>query len=121
MQPSPAGQARQFHDHRVGGAGRRRSYYWQHNRGSPGKVAHPAAHLHRVEIDKRSVAGVGVDINHILKPRFGSGTKPYRSVSTPSKLDVMIGSLEETISPDVSCRWPSTSLVRRVADFYITI
>lgn len=47
------------------------SYYWQHNWGSPGKVAHPAAHLHQVEIDKRKVAGIGVDINHILKPRFG--------------------------------------------------
>jgi hypothetical protein len=47
------------------------SYYWQHNWGSPGKVAHPAAHLHQVEIDKRKVGGVGVDINHILKPRFG--------------------------------------------------
>jgi Domain of unknown function (DUF1906) len=47
------------------------SYFWQHNWGSPGKVAHPAAHLHQVEIDKRSVGGIGVDINHILKPRFG--------------------------------------------------
>ncbi len=47
------------------------SYFWQHNWGSPGRIAHPAAHLHQVEIDKRSVAGVGVDINHILKPRFG--------------------------------------------------
>lgn len=34
-------------------------------------VAHPAAHLHQVEIDKRSVWGVGVDINQILKPSFG--------------------------------------------------
>lgn len=47
------------------------AYYWQHNWGSPGKVAHPAAHLHQVEIDKRSVGGVGVDINHILQARFG--------------------------------------------------
>jgi hypothetical protein len=47
------------------------AYFWQHNWGSPGRVAHPAAHLHQVEIDKREVAGVGVDINHILKPRFG--------------------------------------------------
>ena len=47
------------------------SYFWQHNWGSPGKVAHPGAHLHQVEIDKRSVGGVGVDINHILQPRFG--------------------------------------------------
>ena len=47
------------------------AYFWQHNWGSPGKVAHPAAHLHQVEIDKRSVGGIGVDINHILKPGFG--------------------------------------------------
>ena len=47
------------------------AWYWQHNWGSPGKIAHPAAHLHQVEIDKRSVGGIGVDINHILKPQFG--------------------------------------------------
>jgi hypothetical protein len=47
------------------------SWFWQHNWGSPGKVAHPAAHLHQVEIDKQSVAGVGVDVNHILRPQFG--------------------------------------------------
>jgi len=46
------------------------AYYWQHNWGSKG-VVHPAAHLHQVEIDKRSVSGVGVDVNHILKPNFG--------------------------------------------------
>jgi hypothetical protein len=47
------------------------SYFWQHNWGSPGGTAHPAANLHQVEIDKRSVAGIGVDVNHILKPQFG--------------------------------------------------
>lgn len=47
------------------------SYFWQHNWGSPGRVAHPAAHLHQVEIDKRSVGGVGVDLNHVLQSRFG--------------------------------------------------
>jgi hypothetical protein len=47
------------------------SYFWQHNWGSPGGVAHPAAALHQVEIDKQHVGGVGVDLNHILKPRFG--------------------------------------------------
>ncbi|MGY4649531.1 DUF1906 domain-containing protein [Mycobacterium sp. URHB0021] len=47
------------------------TYFWQHNWGSPGGVTHPAAHLHQVEIDKRSVAGVGVDINNIMKPQFG--------------------------------------------------
>jgi hypothetical protein len=47
------------------------SYFWQHNWGSPKGYAHPAASLHQVEIDKRSVGGVGVDINEILKPQFG--------------------------------------------------
>src|SRR5271165_676372 len=47
------------------------TYFWQHNWGSPGGRTHPAAHLHQVEIDKRSVGGVGVDINEILKPQFG--------------------------------------------------
>jgi len=47
------------------------SYFWQHNWGSPKGYSHPAAHLHQVEIDKRSVGGVGVDINEILKPQFG--------------------------------------------------
>jgi len=47
------------------------SYFWQHNWGSPRDYTHPAANLHQVEIDKRSVGGVGVDINEILKPEFG--------------------------------------------------
>jgi hypothetical protein len=47
------------------------AFFWQHNWGSPKGFTHPAAHLHQVEIDKRSVGGVGVDINHILKPQFG--------------------------------------------------
>jgi hypothetical protein len=47
------------------------SYFWQHNWGSPGGYTHPAANLHQVEIDKRHVGGVGVDINNIVKPQFG--------------------------------------------------
>ena len=47
------------------------SYFWQHNWGSPPGFTHPAAHLHQLEIDKRNVGGVGVDVNQILKPRFG--------------------------------------------------
>ena len=47
------------------------SYFWQHNWGSPKGFTHPAAHLHQIEIDKRSVGGVGVDVNYILQPRFG--------------------------------------------------
>lgn len=47
------------------------SYYWQHNWGSPPGYTHPAANLHQIEIDKRNVGGVGVDINNICKPQFG--------------------------------------------------
>jgi len=47
------------------------SWFWQHNWGSPKGFTHPAANLHQVEIDKRKVAGVGVDVNSILKPQFG--------------------------------------------------
>src|ERR1700749_2945679 len=47
------------------------SYFWQHNWGSPGGRTPPAAHLHQVEIDKRPVGAVGVDINNICKPQFG--------------------------------------------------
>jgi hypothetical protein len=36
-----------------------------------GRNTCPAAHLHQVEIDKRHVGGVGVDINDIYKPQFG--------------------------------------------------
>lgn len=44
---------------------------WQHNWGSPRRVAHPATPLHRVEIDTRQVGGIGVDLNHVLEPQFG--------------------------------------------------
>lgn len=47
------------------------AYFWQHGWGSPKGFTHPAAHLHQVEIDARSVGGVGVDLDHVLKPRFG--------------------------------------------------
>ncbi|MGV0732505.1 DUF1906 domain-containing protein [Mycolicibacter sinensis] len=47
------------------------SYFWQHNWGSPGGIAHQVANLHQVEVDKRKVGDVGVDINQILTPRFG--------------------------------------------------
>ena len=47
------------------------SWFWQHEWGTPEGFVHPAAHLHQFEIDARSVAGVGVDLNNILKPQFG--------------------------------------------------
>jgi len=47
------------------------SWFWQHNWGTPRGFVHPAAHLHQFEIDAREVAGVGVDLNNILKAQFG--------------------------------------------------
>ena len=47
------------------------TWFWQHNWGTPRGYVHPAAHLHQFEIDARQVAGVGVDLNNILKPQFG--------------------------------------------------
>ena len=49
------------------------THFWQHDWGSPEGLAHPASHLYQVEIDKRSVGGAGVDINHIRTPGFGEG------------------------------------------------
>ncbi|MFI7002863.1 DUF1906 domain-containing protein [Nocardia sp. NPDC050175] len=46
------------------------SWYWQHNWGSNG-VIHPAAHLHQFEIDKRSLDGIGIDLNHALAAQYG--------------------------------------------------
>lgn len=47
------------------------SWYWQHNWGTPQGYVHPAAHLHQFEIDKRTVDGIGIDRNSILKPDYG--------------------------------------------------
>jgi hypothetical protein len=47
------------------------AWFWQHNWGTPQGFVHPAAHLHQFEIDARKVAGVGVDLNNILKTQFG--------------------------------------------------
>lgn len=47
------------------------SWFWQHDWGTPQGYIHPEAHLHQFEIDARRVAGVGVDLNDILKPQFG--------------------------------------------------
>jgi hypothetical protein len=53
---------------RVAGIG---SWYWQHNWGTPKGFVHPAAHLHQIEIDQRSIDGIGVDLNNVLQPEYG--------------------------------------------------
>ncbi|GAJ79301.1 hypothetical protein NBRGN_006_00410 [Nocardia brasiliensis NBRC 14402] len=47
------------------------TYYWQHNWGTPKGFVHPAADLHQFEIDKRSLDGIGIDLNNILHDDFG--------------------------------------------------
>lgn len=58
------------------------TYFWCHNWSSlngknyvnPQGVdngPHPAAHLHQIRIDKDAVAGIGIDVNVILKKEFG--------------------------------------------------
>ncbi|MFG1791691.1 DUF1906 domain-containing protein [Nocardia sp. NPDC049149] len=47
------------------------SWYWQHNWGTEPGYVHPAAHLHQFEIDKRSIDGIGIDLNNALQPNFG--------------------------------------------------
>lgn len=49
------------------------TWLWQHNWSGDASINghHPAAHIHQIEIDKRRVAGVGVDVNITLKPDFG--------------------------------------------------
>jgi len=47
------------------------SWYWQHNWGTPKGFVHPSAHLHQIEIDKRAIDGIGVDVNNILAAEYG--------------------------------------------------
>ncbi|WP_329413203.1 DUF1906 domain-containing protein [Nocardia vinacea] len=47
------------------------SWYWQHNWGTPKGFVHPSAHLHQIEIDKRAIDGIGVDVNNVLAPEYG--------------------------------------------------
>ncbi|WP_373693467.1 glycoside hydrolase domain-containing protein [[Mycobacterium] burgundiense] len=65
------------------------SWFWQHNWGPPGRVAHPAAHRHQVEVDPRQVAGVGSTSITSTRPVSGGGTaEHYRPVRFASKLPV---------------------------------
>lgn len=54
---------------RLAGVG---AWFWQHDWGTPEGHVHPAAHLHQFEIDKRTVDGVGVDLNSILADEYGA-------------------------------------------------
>ncbi|GAA5042430.1 DUF1906 domain-containing protein [Nocardia callitridis] len=47
------------------------SWYWQHNWGTPKGFVHPAANLHQFEVDKRSLDGIGIDLNNALTADYG--------------------------------------------------
>ncbi len=63
-------------------------WFMEHNWGGDGANGHdPAAHLHQVEIDKRQVGGVGVDLDVILRPDYGqwslAGAQPQPAQGVP--------------------------------------
>ncbi len=68
-------------------------WFWQHNwSGDPSiNGDHPAAHLHQVEIDKRRLGGIGVDVNDILKPNYGqwSAAQGGKPVGHPLGFDLV--------------------------------
>lgn len=72
------------------------SYFWQHNWRSPGRVAHPAAHLHQVEIDKRKVAGSEWTSTTFSSRVTVNGTKTYRLVSFSSKPGRIVKARQES-------------------------
>ncbi|MFD3506176.1 DUF1906 domain-containing protein [Nocardia sp. NPDC058666] len=47
------------------------SWFWQHNWGTERGFVHDSAHLHQFEIDKRSIDGIGVDLNNVLVSDYG--------------------------------------------------
>ena len=79
------------------------SWFWQHNwSGDPSiNGDHPAAHLHQIEIDKRRVGGVGVDVNDTLKPDYGQWSKATKGASVRPDFNE---SDQTGISPNCSSR-----------------
>ncbi len=64
------------------------TWFMEHNWGGEGRNGHdPAAHLHQVEIDKRTVGGVGVDLDVILRADYGqwslAGAQPQPAPGVP--------------------------------------
>ena len=75
-------------------------------------VTHPAANLHQVEIDKRNVGGVGVDINNILQAAIRPvGLASDSRAKLPSRL-LPRQTVQQT-SPDFSSVSPSRSTAQR--------
>ena len=84
------------------------SWFWQHNWGSPKGFTHPAAHLHQVEIDKRSVGGVGVDLNTILQAQFRAVGLTRADPAATGELAVRFQQTFETARRDHGLLTPAT-------------
>ncbi len=63
------------------------SFYWQHGWGTPQGYVHPAAHLRQSVINANKVAGVGVDVNDILKASYGQWGAGHPSTTGQAPLD----------------------------------
>jgi len=52
-------------------------WFWQHNWSGDASINgdHPEAHIHQIEIDKRKVDDIGVDVNISLKHDYGQWSK----------------------------------------------
>lgn len=83
-------------------------WFWQHNwSGDPSiNGHHPAAHLHQIEIDRRQIAGVGIDVNEILKPDYGqwSASQPPTPPEQPVRNPIAIEEDQTGISPNCNAR-----------------
>lgn len=65
-------------------------WFWQHNWGTPRGYVHPEAHLHQFEIDKRTVGGVGVDLNNVLRADYGQWSAATQPAVTPPDQEVIV-------------------------------
>ncbi|MFD3431166.1 glycoside hydrolase domain-containing protein [Nocardia fluminea] len=65
-------------------------WFWQHNWGTPRGYVHPEAHLHQFEIDKRTVGGVGVDLNNVLRSDYGQWSAATQPAVIPPEGEVIV-------------------------------
>jgi len=59
------------------------SWWWLHGWGGD-RTPDEQTHLHQVEIDKRTVGGVGVDLDVILRPDYGQWSKAVAPAPGPA-------------------------------------
>lgn len=66
------------------------SWFWQHDWSGDESINgdHPAAHIHQVEIDARQIAGIGVDVNVVLKENYGQWSAFERKAMAPQYTEI---------------------------------